>query len=193
MAKVNELVDKVINKETSALEEDVERKRFDLKNALVAKEAETQRDLVSEKEKIDKKMQEQHQIAVQSRQIVYRDQLLTQKQALIEELFDAALKELDNLPQETFRSFVLAILKQFEGQGDLTLVLGSYSKGLIDQSWLESLAIEGVNIQLAADTIQSKGGFILEKLGSQYNFLNDSLIEEVRTQLIIDISKSLNP
>lgn len=193
MAKINDLVDKVVKKESQLFEEQIERKRFDLKNELVAKQEESAQKLAQAKERVEAKANEQHQIAIQSRNIAYRDQLLSDRQAVLNALFDEAKTALNKLDADTFKGFVESILKQFSQQGQMSLVLGEFSQGLIDQNWLDRLELEGTSIQLSDDYLPAKGGFILEKIGAQYNFLNDTLVEEVRTPLTIEISRALNP
>lgn len=192
MTDINELVDKVVKKETNSLEEQVKRKKVELKTALKAKEEDYATKLNNEKIRISQKMDEQYQIAKQSQMIHYRDQLLKEKQTILNDVFNTARTELDQMTESDFKRFLLGVLSEFQGQGDMTLILGELSKGLIDSAWLNSQAVEGLRVGLSTESIQGKGGFVLEQAGSKYNFLNESLIEEVRTGLTIEISRLFN-
>ena len=192
MAKINELVEQVVRKETRAFQEQVEVTRAKTKQALTDKQQALKTELVSEKAKVDAQIGERYQIAHQSQKIAHRDQLLREKQALLNQVFSLAEDKLNHLAPEPFQAFVLDILKQFTGQGDLTLKLGEFSQELISQAWIDSVEVEGINAQLSNETIANHGGFILEKTGIQYNFLNESLIKDAKTQLTVEISKLFN-
>ncbi|MGO4928921.1 V-type ATP synthase subunit E [Fundicoccus sp. Sow4_F4] len=192
MAKINELVEQVVKKETLAFQENVETKRAEAKQALADKQQVLQADLVAEKAKVDERLNTRYQITNQSQTIAHRDLLLREKQTLLNKVFSLAEDQLNNLSSEAFKAFVTDILSQFKGQGDLTLKLGEHSQDLLDQVWLETVDVEAVNIQLSDETIANKGGFILEKAGIQYNFLSDTLIKDAKTRLTVEISKLFN-
>lgn len=192
MAKINELVEQVVRKETQAYQEKVEAKRAETKQALTDKQQALQADLVAEKSKVDEQLNTRYQITHQSQKIAHRDQLLREKQTLLNKVFSLAEDQLNNLSAEDFKAFVTDVLTQFKGQGDLMVKLGEHSQGLIDQGWLDSVAIEGINVQLSEELVPQNGGFILEKSGIQYNFLSDTLIQDAKQRLTVEISKLFN-
>ncbi|MGO4940476.1 hypothetical protein ACTQ45_10690 [Fundicoccus sp. Sow4_D5] len=192
MAKINELVEQVVRKETQAYQEKVEAKRAETKQALTDKQQALQADLVAEKSKVDEQLNTRYQITHQSQKIAHRDQLLREKQTLLNKVFSLAEDQLNNLSAEDFKAFVTDVLTQFKGQGVLMVKLGEHSQGLLDQGWLDSVAIEGINVQLSEELVPQNGGFILEKSGIQYNFLSDTLIQDAKQRLTVEISKLFN-
>ena len=192
MAKINELVEQVVRKETQAYQEKVEAKRAETKQALTDKQQALQADLVAEKSKVDEQLNTRYQITHQSQKIAHRGQLLREKQTLLNKVFSLAEDQLNNLSAEDFKAFVTDVLTQFKGQGDLMVKLGEHSQGLLDQGWLDSVAIEGINVQLSEELVPQNGGFILEKSGIQYNFLSDTLIQDAKQRLTVEISKLFN-
>lgn len=192
MAKINELVEQVVRKETQAYQEKVEAKRAETKQALTDKQQALQADLVAEKSKVDEQLNTRYQITHQSQKIAHRDQLLREKQTLLNKVFSLAEDQLNNLSAEDFKAFVTDVLTQFKGQGDFMVKLGEHSQGLLDQGWLDSVAIEGINVQLSEELVPQNGGFILEKSGIQYNFLSDTLIQDAKQRLTVEISKLFN-
>lgn len=192
MAKINELVEQVVRKETQAYQEKVGAKRAETKQALTDKQQALQADLVAEKSKVDEQLNTRYQITHQSQKIAHRDQLLREKQTLLNKVFSLAEDQLNNLSAEDFKAFVTDVLTQFKGQGDLMVKLGEHSQGLLDQGWLDSVAIEGINVQLSEELVPQNGGFILEKSGIQYNFLSDTLIQDAKQRLTVEISKLFN-
>lgn len=192
MAKINELVERVVQKETLEFQEKIETKRAQAKQALADEQLALEADLVAEKAKVDERLNTRYQITHQSQKIAHRDQLLREKQVLLNKVFSLAEEQLNQLSAEDFKAFVMDILTQFKNQGDLTVKLGDSSQGLLNQAWLDTISVEGVTVRLSNDMIANKGGFILEKAGVQYNFLSDTLIKDAKTKLTVEISKLFN-
>lgn len=192
MANINELVERVVSKETNLLEEKVANRRIETHKALEKKKNEYREKLNLEKEKIDSKIKERYQISRQSQNIAHRDQLLTEKQSLLQEVFAAAQTALDQISTEELQAFFLDVVQQFKHQGQLMILLGEVSQEKITQAWLDTLNIEGVQLQLSPNIITQEGGFIIERGGIQYNFLNETLIQDAKTKMTVEIARLFN-
>ena len=192
MANINELVEQVVRKETNLLEEKVVNRRIETQKALEKKKIEYREKLNVEKEKIDSKIKERYQISRQSQNIAHRDQLLTEKQSLLQEVFAAAQTALDQISTEELQAFFLDVVQQFKHQGQLMILLGEVSQEKITQEWLDTLNIEGVQLQLSPNIITQEGGFIIERGGIQYNFLNETLIQDAKTKMTVEIARLFN-
>lgn len=192
MANINELVEQVVSKETNLLEEKVVNRRIETQKALEKKKIEYREKLNVEKEKIDSQIKERYQISRQSQNIAHRDQLLTEKQSLLQEVFAAAQTALDQISTEELQAFFLDVVQQFKHQGQLMILLGELSQEKITQEWLDTLNIEGVQLQLSPNIIIQEGGFIIERGGIQYNFLNETLIQDAKTKMTVEIARLFN-
>lgn len=192
MANINELVEQVVSKETNLLEEKVVNRRIETQKALEKKKIEYREKLNVEKEKIDSQIKERYQISRQSQNIAHRDQLLTEKQSLLQEVFAAAQTTLDQISTEELQAFFLDVVQQFKHQGQLMILLGELSQEKITQEWLDTLNIEGVQLQLSPNIIIQEGGFIIERGGIQYNFLNETLIQDAKTKMTVEIARLFN-
>lgn len=192
MANINELVEQVVSKETNLLEEKVANRRIETQKALEKKKNEYREKLNVEKEKIDSQIKERYQISRQSQNIAHRDQLLTEKQNLLQEVFAAAQTALDQISTEELQAFFLDVVQQFKHQGQLMILLGELSQEIITQEWLDTLNIEGVQLQLSPNIITQEGGFIIERGGIQYNFLNETLIQDAKTKMTVEIARLVN-
>ena len=192
MANINELVEQVVSKETNLLEEKVVNRRIETQKALEKKKIEYREKLNVEKEKIDSQIKERYQISRQSQNIAHRDQLLTEKQSLLQEVFATAQTALDQISTEELQAFFLDVVQQFKHQGQLMILLGEVSQEKITQAWLDTLNIEGVQLQLSPNIITQEGGFIIERGGIQYNFLNETLIQDAKTKMTVEIARLFN-
>lgn len=192
MANINELVEQVVSKETNLLEEKVANRRIETQEALENKKIEYREKLNVEKEKIDSQIKERYQISRQSQNIAHRDQLLTEKQSLLQEVFATAKTALDQISTEELQAFFLDVVQQFKHQGQLMILLGELSQEKITQAWLDTLNIEGVQLQLSPNIITQEGGFIIERGGIQYNFLNETLIQDAKTKMTVEIARLFN-
>jgi len=192
MANINELVEQVVRKETNLLEDKVAKCRIDTQVALEKKKNEFREKLNLEKQKIDAKIKDRYQISCQSQNIAYRDQFLTEKQSLLQEVFATAQTALNHISSEELQAFFEDVVQQFKHQGQLIILLGEYSQEKINQSWLDTLDIEGVDLKLSPNIITQQGGFIIERGGIRYNFLSETLIEEAKTNMTGEIARLLN-
>ena len=107
-------------------------------------------------------------------------------------MFAAAQTALDQISTEELQAFFLDVVQQFKHQGQLMILLGEVSQEKITQAWLDTLNIEGVQLQLSPNIITQEGGFIIERGGIQYNFLNETLIQDAKTKMTVEIARLFN-
>lgn len=191
MAKINEIVEHVITRETKQLEEKIAQAQA----AADAKLAETRKfleeDLVNRKAEIDVQTDKQYQIEKNSLGIEMRDRILQQKQSLLSQVFTTARQELEAIAPEQFHAFLKDVLQQFVGETDsvITLTMGEKTTHLLDHEIVEKLNVESLNVKLSDEVIPNSSGFILSTQTAQYNFLFDSLIDDARDRLIMEIAQ----
>lgn len=191
MAKINEIVDHVITRETKQLQEQIAQAQA----AADAKMAETRKfleeDLVNRKAEIDVKVNKQYQIEKNSLGIEMRDRVLQKKQALLSQVFTNAREELEAITPEQFHAFLKDVLQQFVGKTDssITLTMGDKTAHLLDRNLIQGQEFESLKVEVSNELIPHESGFILSTKSAQYNFLFDSLIDDARSKLIMEIAQ----
>ena len=124
-------------------------------------------------------------------QINKRNQLLSEKQKMLKIVFSKAEEQMNQWTDTDFQQFLLSVLKQHKGSESIELIVGQYSVDKVSNDWINKVAKEVVDIQLSAETISRKNGFILKKTGIEYNYLFDELVKDIKGQLVSSVSKQL--
>lgn len=191
MADLKLLTERVVEKEKAAIRDRIEAAKVKAEDdiqAFKAKEVAREQQL---REEISLKSQSEYTIKKNTLEIDKRNQLLGAKQVILDKVFKDVKNQLNQIDQTAFQSFAKAVLNQFEEGSQLTLVLGEKTAGFIDQAWVNTQAPQAMTVELSNETVSNQAGLIVEKDGIDYNFLFDSLVEDIKPDLLSDISKDL--
>lgn len=191
MADLKLLTERVVEKEKAAIRQDVEDERKKAEDEIQAARAKAEQEKHERKQAIDDELAREYSIRKNTLDIQKRNQILEQKQNVLAKVIQDVKKRLADTDQATFQSFLQGVLNQFEGQGQVNLVLGEASKGLVDQEWLNQQAISELTVTLKEETIKNEAGAIIQKDGVEYNFLFSELVDDKRTELLPSISNEL--
>lgn len=191
MADLKLLTERVVEKEKAAIRQDVEDERKKAEDEIQAARAKAEQEKHERKQAIDDELAREYSIRKNTLDIQKRNQILEQKQNVLAKVIQDVKKRLADTDQATFQSFLQSVLNQFEGQGQVNLVLGEDSKGLVDQEWLNQQAISELTVTLKEETIKNEAGAIIQKDGVEYNFLFSELVDDKRTELLPSISNEL--
>jgi V/A-type H+-transporting ATPase subunit E len=124
-----------------------------------------------------------------------RKELLSCKVALLNEVFDKAREKIKELPEKQYHEFVESLMHKAIESGDEEVVIGAedsrFSNGLI-KSINRKLGpgFKG-NLQLANDTADIDGGFILRRGNIQVNVSVGVLLAEAKEQMEIELAAEL--
>jgi V/A-type H+-transporting ATPase subunit E len=126
-----------------------------------------------------------------------RKALLAQKQKLIQQVFDEALKRLTNLRGQEYQRFIIELLLKVVEVGDEEVVFSSSAGHEIGEKLLDEvngrLAKEGRkgNIRIAKEDRDLQGGFILRRGKMEINCSLQALFKAVREELEPEVSRIL--
>ncbi len=156
---------------------------------------ESARSLAEEKAKqislIDSRLARKFEQDKHTLQINKRNELLSEKQKMLKIVFNKAEEQMNQWTDMEFQQFLLSVLKQHKDSESIELIVGQYSIDKVSNDWINTVAKEVVDIQLSAETISRKNGFILKKTGIEYNYLFDELVKDIKGQLVSSVSKQL--
>ena len=180
----------------------IENKKAEVKVKIKEEEAEkaqlleeSARSLAEEKAKqislIDSRLARKFEQDKHTLQINKRNELLSEKQKMLKLVFNKAEEQMNQWTDTEFQQFLLSVLKQHKDSESIELILGQYSIDKVSDDWINKVAKEVVDIQLSAETISRKNGFILKKTGIEYNYLFDELVKDIKGQLVSSVSKQL--
>ncbi|WP_407389772.1 V-type ATP synthase subunit E [Carnobacterium jeotgali] len=156
---------------------------------------ESARNLAEEKAKqislIDSRLARKFEQDKHTLQINKRNELLSEKQKMLKIVFNKAEEQMNQWTDTEFQQFLLSVLKQHKDSESIELIVGQYSIDKVSNDWINTVAKEVVDIQLSAETVSRKNGFILKKTGIEYNYLFDELVKDIKGQLVSSVSKQL--
>lgn len=191
MSDLKLLTDRLIESKKNEVQEKI--KLVEAENQLLISDAAEK--LAADKAKnlkaIDSRLEKQFEQDKNSLQINKRNQLLTEKQNVLTTVFNKAEEHMIQWDDIEFQEFLVTVLKQYQSNESIELVLGQNSSSKVTNEWISEVANKLVAIQLSSEVIAKESGFIIKKNGIEYNYLFDELIEDIRSQLVASVSKQL--
>ena len=129
---------------------------------------------------------------ISSAKLKVRNDKLVEKQAIIEEIFNASIEELSKIEGKDFLNFIKNSILAMDIDSEKNLILNQKGLNSIETNFIENLnkEIKG-NIKLINKPGNFKGGFILEKDGIEINNTYEALVSAYRDELELEIVKVL--
>lgn len=115
---------------------------------------------------------------------------LINRQSLIDQLFDGAVKQMSNWDQNQTSQFLSSVLEKFEGQ-EVVLSLNKATLTLIGESNLNQLVQSYPYINLDLARLVEKPGFVLSQGLVDYNYTYEALVHSMRETLSTQLSQEV--
>ncbi len=146
-------------------------------------------------EEYDKKLETEKPEIFERRKIVARLDVqkmkLGAKRTLIDQVFDAALRKLQEMETDEYGKFMKTLLKEAAEEGKGVVVPGRHDK-VINTDWIREFNEEnGTETELSEERLPYKGGFIYRKGDIDINCTFTMLLDSLREDLEAGIVKSL--
>lgn len=191
MADLKLLTERVVEKEKAALRQKVEQTQVEAEDEIQASQAAEVANRQQLKDDVKAKIEREYSIKRNTLEIQKRNQILSAKQNLLSKVFVDAKEKLDTLDSKTFQTFVVSVLQQFKNENEVTLTFGEKSDNLVDSNWIKENGPDNLIVHVSDESIPNKSGLIVEKDGIDYNFIFDTLVNEVKSDILSDISNEL--
>jgi V/A-type H+-transporting ATPase subunit E len=149
-----------------------------------------QTDTLAQKAAQDKK---EHLLAAARMDIA--KQLLAEKRKIIDDIFDKARTQMQNLPDSEYTALMTKLMLQAVETGDEEIIVGKNEKR-IDQKLIKNVNRElgpgfKGNLRLANETQNLTAGFILKRGKIKNNVSLDVLLQRARKELEIELARKL--
>lgn len=191
MAELKLLTERVVEKEKTAIRQRIEEAREIAEEEVQTAHAKEEQDKIARKQLIDEQAQQKYKIRKNTLEVQKRDNILAAKQSYLSKVLKDANQELDQIQAPAFKMFLADILTQFKDEGSVELVLGKKTSGLVSQEWIDETTGKQLQATLSNETVADKAGVLIKKVGVEYNFMFDALIEDARAELIRIITEEL--
>ncbi|SFB87154.1 V/A-type H+-transporting ATPase subunit E [Alkalibacterium subtropicum] len=191
MADLKLLTERVVEKEKAALRQKVEQTQVEAEDEIQASQAAEAANRQQLKDDVKAKVEREYAIKKNTLEIQKRNAILSAKQNVLSKVIADAKEKMNTIDAKTFQVFVVSVLQQFKNEEKVTLTFGEKSAHLVDENWIRTNGPKELTVHVASETIPDKSGFIVEKAGIDYNFIFDTLVDEVKSDILSDISNEL--
>lgn len=130
-------------------------------------------------------------------QLDMRKEILQEKQNLIDQAFQKALKRLTEMEDEEYRELIREMLKGVVEHGDEEIILSERDKSRISQGFIQALNKELESegklgkLTIAEETGDFSGGFILRRGKIELNNSFDALLQSAKGEMRTELSRIL--
>lgn len=145
----------------------------------------------------DKKAQEegslQKQRKIQNIKLQLRDEKLSAKQDVINEVLNKSVERLNNLTDNEFLKFFVKSLSENSFKGTGRVIINSKRENVITEKFIEVINDElEINLSLCnTNKLIEDDGFIIEQGNIKYNFTFKAIVNSLKDELTKYISKEL--
>ena len=122
-----------------------------------------------------------------------RRELLDEKQALMDRVFDEAGRRIAEMEQGEYRELITGLLRNTVESGDEEVLIGKHERRL-DQAFLNSVSKElglGGGLKLARERRQIMAGFILRSGRVETNCALSTILRDAREKLETEVAAIL--
>lgn len=143
--------------------------------------------------RIDSRIAREYQQLYSRQELMFKQNVNQKKQFLIDEIFKTVFEEMKNWDREKFLKNAVPTLTANDLTGQVSVILGEYSKEFITGEQLNLLSESHGTVcyVLEEATVPGDGGFLLEQDGIEYNFLYSSIIGEIREKKEMELARQL--
>ncbi len=158
----------------------------------VAREARTRADAQKQelRAKAEQRAQEDRNRITTLARLAARRELLDEKQALIDRVFDEVGRRIAEMQQGEYREFITGLLRSTVESGDEEVLIGEQESRL-DQAFLNSVAKKlglGGGLKLASERRQITAGFILRSGRVETNCALSTILRDAREKLETEVA-----
>lgn len=137
---------------------------------------------LQEKEVIELELTNHYDRHIQTITNQERIQLLAKKQALLNNVFEEAVIEIEKWDEDQFANLLAGVLSEMDENKELILVIAERSTALFETEQVKAVLNDFPFVKLSDRVVKNRAGFILEQGGIDYNFTFDALIDELKKE-----------
>ncbi|WP_411168838.1 V-type ATP synthase subunit E [Clostridium sp. MB05] len=194
MASVNNLTSKILRDAEERKESILayaEEEQSKILSKRIAKSKELEKEIIQKAELEAKTKKER---ILSSASLKVRNDKLSAKQEVIEEVFQKSIDALLSISGEDFLRFIRNSILSLGVIGEQKLILNKDGMELVDITFIyelnQALGEKG-NIKLSSKEGNFKGGFILESNGIEINNTYEALVSSLRDELEFEVARVL--
>lgn len=111
-----------------------------------------------------------------------KKEVLRVKRELLESVFEDVLQVMSTWSGETLRLFIESAIRKLPKQQQTTLTFGEETVSRLSDEEKHALTSQFAFVHIDEATLPKKAGFVLKQEGIEYNYLFESLIEDLKEE-----------
>lgn len=192
MDAVEKMVEQILAKGQETTAKHLDKAKKNLHEQLEKDLAEVERAHEENLAKSLRVLEKEHQQHVQRLESLARQEKLSLKQLYLKRLFDEAVTAMNDWPADVTQEFCTKGILAVPDVAGSQVILGQYAKEKLTASWLEAVnAQKKYPLTFAEEVVAKAGGFIVSQGGIEYNFIFESLVQEVQAHDSFAIAEAL--
>lgn len=139
------------------------------------------------------RIQQERQLEIKKQSLVnnLRNQRLSKKQDLLRGLIQQVVTKVNDMGPEKFEELIRHVIGKVQKDAPFTLQMGEKSWNNLSEAARQSLRADFPQMELQAQGIKEKSGFMVTQAGINYNYIFEDVIAELTPQLLIELEKQL--
>ncbi len=186
---VEDIVKKIVSDAQKKAETIINSYKAEADKIIKEKTAELEKRRKEEKAKIKKEVESHKLRAIQIANLEMRKKILSEKQKLIQKVFQKAEDSVKNMPEKEYKEFIKNKIISFIETGNEEIIVGNQDKNIITNAFVEDLnnelknkLREKANLKISTDKTEIDKGFILKHGKIRVNCSLDSFMKEAREE-----------
>lgn len=190
MSDITKLTEKIIQEAQKKEYQIVQTGQEEVSNQIAIQKQQLVQQFDERLQQFEKQAQNDLKLRVSDANAKARNDVLLTRQAVLDEFFSEALRQLQEISDEEFEQFLLSNIDKTQVEGRAEIILGAASQKFATEAtvkhWQETVAPK-VTLEICEETIPNQSGFILKQDYLEYNFLFESLLLSTEEELSADL------
>jgi V/A-type H+-transporting ATPase subunit E len=191
MAELKLMIERISDREKNTIQQNLQKTEKQAELKVKQAEEDAQQKFEEEKAKITEQLQYEFSMKENTENVTYRNEILKQKQKMIQKAFKDALKKMNNITSEQFMQIVVSALENVDVTQRVDIFVGEKSTDLMDVAWLNDYLIWNHHVRIEEEPVKNKAGILVRQDNVDYNYFFDELMKENRSELLPYVTNML--
>lgn len=150
------------------------------------KQAQFEKESKEKLTRYERELQRELSLKVSELHVKSRNRVLAAKQQILDELFEEAKEQLQQMSAEQFEAFVLRKLQVTQVTGNVELIFGDKSADLVTEAMMENWQTtlgETVVLTRAKHQLPNRSGVVFKQGEIEFNYIFEALLESKEEDL----------
>lgn len=191
MAELKLMIERISEREKNTIQQELQKAEKQANLQIKQAEEDAKAQFEEEKNNILQQLEYDFAMRENTEKVTYRNEILKQKQNVIQKAFKDALKKMNEIPSEQFMQIVVHALSNVDVTQTVQVFVGEKSIDLMDKEWLNDYLIWNHHVRIEEELVKNKAGILVRQDKIDYNYFFDELLKENRSALLPGVTNMI--